>query len=164
LVSENQLDSNILGIKLASLCVDTFPIYINRPEKHQELFYNGKYKSHVLKVQVFCDNRASIVGFSGPHVGCTHDLSIFYDNRPMINTNETILGDKAYCGRVAKQLGIIAPFKKPPNRQLSEEQIVFNGIHAFNRSSVEHSIGYLKRFQILYARHRGIRIRPNKMP
>lgn len=32
-------------------CVDTFPIFIKRPKSsRQKLFYNGKYKGHVLKV------------------------------------------------------------------------------------------------------------------
>jgi hypothetical protein len=30
--------------------VDSFPIIINRPKKNQNVFYNGKYGCHVVKV------------------------------------------------------------------------------------------------------------------
>ena len=152
---QNTVNIGIEEIDSSKLIVDTFPIYINRPSEDQNLFYNGKYKGHVLKVQVFCDHRANIIFFSGPHIGCTHDAKIFYENYPVLPVQEKILADKAYCGNRAKNMGIITPFKKPINSDYSTEQRKFNEIHAFYRSRVEHSIGYLKRFSILSQRYRG---------
>ena len=109
----------------------------------------------MLKVQVICDHRANIVYFSGPHIGCTHDDRIFYEHHPTISRDETILADKAYVGRRASEMGIITPFKSRRGRELTEEQKNFNLFHAFYRSRVEHSIGYLKRFAVLSQRYRG---------
>lgn len=155
LSSQNSVNIGISSINQSTLIVDTFPIYINRPSRHQNLFYNGKYKGHVLKVQVFCDHQANIIFFSGPHLGCTHDVQIFYDNHPLISVDEKILADKAYCGNRAKNMGIVAPHKKSINYDFTTEESNFNAIHGFYRSRVEHSIGYLKRFSILSQRYRG---------
>ena len=155
LSSMNIVNIGIDAIDRSSLIVDTFPIYINRPSENQNLFYNGKYKGHVLKVQVFCDHQANIVFYSGPHLGCTHDVQIFYDNHPLIAIDEKILADKAYYGNRAKQMGIVAPHKRTINNDFSTEQSEFNAIHGFYRSRVEHSIGYLKRFSILSQKYRG---------
>ena len=153
--SLNSVNIGINAIDNSTLIVDTFPIYISRPSSDQNLFYNGKYKGHVLKVQVFCDHQANIVFYSGPHLGCTHDVQIFYDNHSSITVNEKILADKAYCGNRAKQMGIIAPHKRTINNGFSAEQSDFNAIHGFYRSRMEHAIGYLKRFSILSQRYRG---------
>jgi len=52
-------------------CVDTTPIVIDNAMS--SAFYNGKYKQHVLKVQVVCDHRGRVLYYSGPHVGTIHD-------------------------------------------------------------------------------------------
>ena len=64
----NEVFSEGLG-GIVTCSLDTFPIYIQRPGQNQELFYNGKYKRHILKVQVICDNTANIIWYSGPHIG-----------------------------------------------------------------------------------------------
>lgn len=151
----SKIHSEIPVIAASTLSVDTFPIYINRPSNDQSHFYNGKYKSHILKVQVFVDNRGNIVHYSGPHIGCQHDIRLFYQFRPTLPSDERILADKAYCGRLASSYGIIAPVKNRAGRELTESERAFNTVQRFYRSRVEHAIGFLKRFSILSHRYRG---------
>ena len=153
--NRNRIPSEVPQVAAATLSVDTFPIYINRPSRDQSLYFNGKYKAHILKVQVFVDNRGSICHYSGPHVGSQHDVGLFYRYRPTLPENEKILADKAYCGRVARSMGIVAPIKNRRNSNLTGEEQAFNSIQRFYRSRVEHAIGFLKRFSILSHRYRG---------
>jgi hypothetical protein len=141
-------------------CVDTFPIVIYRPksqgenEDPQKLFYNGKYGCHVVKVQLVCDNRGAPMWFSGPHLGITHDLTLFKENRPPLDEQEQLLGDKAYCSADISNV-LLAPFKKAQRRPLSQRQKAYNTVHRWYRATVEHSIGYIKRFSILNTIYRG---------
>ena len=42
------------------LCLDAFPILIQKPKREQRLFYSGKYCTHVVKIQALCDFRGNI--------------------------------------------------------------------------------------------------------
>ncbi len=138
------------------LCLDSFPIYINRPQHNQHLYYNGKYKSHIVKVQCLSDNRGNIVWF-GNRIwhGAKHDLSIYKEDHPVLSEEEHILADKAYYGRAGRSLQLVTAHKKPKNGKLSTVQKAYNFIHARHRITVEHAFGFLKRFSILSSRYRG---------
>lgn len=113
--------------------------------------YNGKYGGHVAKVQVVCDHRGSVMWWSGPHIGTIHDLNLYREYSPPLLPNEQLLADKAYVGGGPH---LIVPFKKYKAR-LSPEKKAFNKIHRWYRATVEHSIGFIKRFRILGAMYRG---------
>ena len=68
--------------------------------------------------------------------------------RTPTNEDEIILADKAYCSSTSNLLYIVAPKKKPRNGCLTGRDQAFNELHAFYRVTVEHSIGFLKRFRI----------------
>jgi len=143
----HQFSSNVTG------CLDTFPVYVVRPlNSHwQRCMYNGKYGGHVAKVQVICDHRGSVIWWSGPHIGTMHDLRLYREYPPPLLPNEQILADKAYVGGGPH---LIAPFKKKRGR-ISHEKRAFNKVHRWYRSTVEHSIGFIKRFRILNGMYRG---------
>ena len=63
---ENSLLSPGLGGNITGY-LDAFPIYIRRPSKNQNLFYNGKYGKHVIKVQVISDNKGYLTVFKPRH-------------------------------------------------------------------------------------------------
>jgi hypothetical protein len=133
--------------------IDTFPVYVVRPvDTHwQRCLYNGKYGGHVAKVQVVSDHRGSVIWWSGPHCGTIHDLTLFRQNPPPLLPNEQLLADKAYVGGGAH---LIAPYKKR-NHRLAPLKTAFNKVHRWYRSTVEHSIGFIKRFYILSGMFRG---------
>jgi len=136
-------------------CVDSFPIYVCRPDDidWQHALYNGKYKAHILKVQLVCDHHGTPIWYSGPHIGTTHDTTVYKENPPPLIDNEQLLGDKGYqgCGS-----SVIVPYKKRHREvRIEGDKRAFNIVHRWYRATVEHSIGYLKRFRILDGMYRG---------
>jgi hypothetical protein len=62
-----------------------------------------------------------------------------------------LLGDAGYVGCE----DVITPHKRPPKGELTEEQHLFNRCVGWWRSTVEHVIGYVKRFQMIGGTYRG---------
>jgi hypothetical protein len=91
--------------------------------------------------------------FSYPHIGTIHDIKIFERVTPPLRRDESLLADKAYVAE--KWLGkLIGPIKRERGRQLDDRQAAYNIIHRWYRSSIEHAIGYLKRYEILAGTYR----------
>jgi len=124
--------SNVTG------CLDSFPIRVSRPKDSswQSAVYQGKYnlKAHVLKIQAICDHSGSIMWYSGPHIGTTHDLKLWRQHNPRayMFQNERFLADKAYCSRSHPEL--LVPWKQhvmvdQPCRWITNKKliIVFTG-------------------------------------
>ncbi len=140
--------------------IDTFPIYVSRPtdSQYQSQLYNGKYSSHVLKVQAVVDHSGTILWYSGPHLGTTHDIELVRQYPPPLAAGEELLADLAYVGG---DDFLSVPFKRKVitvevgrkrikhTMPLSEPQVLYNRCHAWYRSTVEHTFGYLKRFRII---------------
>jgi hypothetical protein len=57
--------------------VDASPIFINRPSRHEEHYYSGKYMRHCVKVQSFVIPDGQCAHISRIDRGTTHDKSIF---------------------------------------------------------------------------------------
>jgi hypothetical protein len=119
-----------------------------------------------VKFQAIADSKGRIIWYSGPHLGKTHDISIFYQYLPPFEVHERVLADKGYCGERAKNLGCIAPFKRNRARRntdsgdlervpLTRRQLTFNSLLSYYRIEVEHAFGYLKRFHIVGHKYRG---------
>eukprot|EP00727_Mastigamoeba_balamuthi_P001594 m51a1_g11431 hypothetical protein (76) ;mRNA; r:3423-3744 len=51
-------------------------IDISRPSKKQDKFYNGKYKGHVVKIQVVVNNQGIPMDVQGLYEEVCHDLKI----------------------------------------------------------------------------------------
>lgn len=140
-------DDSVIG------CVDTTPIVIDNAMS--SAFYNGKYKQHVLKVQLVCDNRGRTMWYSGPHIGTISDSKLWENSQPPFSHREKVLGDLAYIKRQFRP-HLIPPIKKDSNVALDAGQSHFNSLHGFYRSTIEHVFGYLKRFQIFGGKFRGV--------
>jgi hypothetical protein len=57
------------------------------------------------------DNVGMPIWYSGPHIGTDHDIRIARDYPPPVILNESLLADKAYCGR-ASPIWLQAPYKR----------------------------------------------------
>jgi len=133
--------------------VDTFPVLVERPkDAHQQRgVYSGKYCTHILKVQMVVSNSGVPMYVTGPHLGVTGDAKLWQQHGPPMAA-QVVLGDKAYCG----EDGVIAPHKKRRYQaHLAQEQVEFNLLHRFYRSTVEHSFAQIKKYRILGATYRG---------
>jgi hypothetical protein len=130
--------------------------------------YNGKYGGCVLKVQAICNHTGAFIWYSGPHLGTTHDVKLYRRVHPPMN-GQKVLADLAYIGGQERAHELIVPFKKQLVRRrvlstgrvsinsipLTENQSLFNRIHAWYRTTIEHAFGFVKRFRIINSTYRG---------
>lgn len=94
-------------------------------------------------MQGVCDHRGNIIWYSGPHIGVTSDINVFRRDCPPLDPGERLLGDKAYLGEPEY---LIAPYKRKPNGPpISGRKWHFNNIHAWYRSTIEHTFAFIKR-------------------
>ena len=74
--------------------IDCKAVNINRPKYHQRRFYNGKYKHHVVNIQMVTNNQGVPVKLDGPYAGRTHDIRLYHHTQGSLN-----LGDKVLLGK-----------------------------------------------------------------
>ncbi len=108
----------------------------------------------LLQFQVAVDHSGGVVWFTGPHIGSRHDSRLFEQNAPPQSRGEQWLADLAYV-KMHRLGRCICPVKRKPGRVLTENQQAFNTLHSWYRSTVEHTIGYIKRFNIIGGLYRG---------
>ena len=114
-----------------SFFVDTVPVGCfggTIPENYQP-----KYAGNVYKMQVCCDALGRIVWFSGPHNGSRGDSTLWKRYGPKEFFGQELgLADGAYSGNYR----LVAPFRKPPNKQLPTRKQHYNRIHSFFRARI----------------------------
>lgn len=74
--------------------VDTTPACLVRRPKNKDwrtALYNGKYKAHVLKIQMVCSFPYFLTFdvCSGPHIGVRSGSRLYREKGPSLNPNET---------------------------------------------------------------------------
>jgi len=115
--------------------------------------YSGKFKAHVMKIQLVCDLHGRVIWMSGPHPGTDNDGLIWKTNNPwnLMHSEESFLADKAYIG----QQHVTGQFKKTKKSNLPPFKKAWNSIHGYYRVTVEHAFGYGEVFGFLRQIHRG---------
>jgi len=131
--------------------VDTFVIHVSNPVEYRlaKTLYNPKYSGFVLKWQIIVDFLGNYLYMSGPHV--LYDGHIFtntIDQHAMFHW-ELVLGDGHYIGLDH----VLAPFKR--DHPLSNAELIYNTIHSFYRSRVEHAIRRIKNHLMFNSVFRG---------
>jgi len=113
----------------------------------QKLFYSGKHKRHCVKYECGVRRDGLICWINGPHQGAKADVTVYREQRmeDHLDLGERILGDKGYFG----EKRIITPRKKRPGKELTTEELAFNGIVSSHRIEVEHTFGKIKVFRAL---------------
>lgn len=111
--------------------------------------HSGKKKRQTIKTQIAVTPQGTIKSVSQSVKGSVHDKKL-YDQTKM-HTNKPIKkrGDLAYLGT-----GMLIPFKKPKNGELTETQKQFNRQFSRMRIIVEHAFAHMKKFRILSYRLR----------
>ena len=153
--------------------MDTLPIFISEPSKFQlaKLCFQPKYKRHCYKMQLGCTLMGNICLWTGPHLGCTSDVTIWrqtWQQHPF-RSWEAWLGDLGYVGAA----GLITKFKKPPKRRrprrppgaaararamrppappLTRAQLHFNNVHESTRNRVESVVRKVKAHKLFSGR------------
>ena len=125
--------------------VDTLPVYLPTPHNWHvsTLFFQPKYDSCVVKMQLGITFGGHVILWTGPHLGVTADSTIWettWTSHPFYPW-ERWLADLGYEGCV----GLIYKYKGAP---LSWPQQLFNNVHEFVRNRVENVVSALKAHRI----------------
>ena len=130
--------------------VDVFPVMCPQDAEHTR--YTGKYKGACLKFELWVTNDGVPFAVYGPYAGAMHDSNVLSTGEKFLHTpHEFFLADKAYIG----QPHLIVPRKISKNNPYTDDEKVFVLHHRKHRAQVEHAIGRLHRFRIMwYSAHR----------
>jgi hypothetical protein len=161
---QHYLDSNlvptqrtkIVGDQYCYGALDSTFIAIKQPEQKQDRnrYYHIKSStSYAIKFQLAVDMNGFIWDVSNAVVGSTADITLFHtsdiDNK--VSVNKKLLADKGYAG----DNRLITPYKKPRNRELSDDEKKYNNAISAHRAIVENAIHILKQWAILGTVYRG---------
>jgi hypothetical protein len=75
--------------------VDASPVFTNRPSRHQQQYYSGKFKRHCVKVQALVTPNGQCVHLSDVFRGSMHDKAML-DHSEVVRflTEEDDTGDE----------------------------------------------------------------------
>jgi hypothetical protein len=154
--------------QLSDFLVDSTERQIQRPrdKENQKQYYSGKKKHHTVKNQLFVSAETRrILAVSETVEGKRSDKRLFVED-PLyacIPPKAKGMADKAYIGINHPFITWTIPKKKPPGRELTEEEKERNRQISKVRIYVEHPNAYMKHFNILSTRFRN-RIEKAELP
>ena len=131
--------------------VDTFPVYVTGSSTfaNAQLIWGAKYERYIYKIQIGINFLGNIVLWTGPHLGCEADVTIWettWADHPF-RPGERWLADLGYVGA----FGLLVKIKRRPRRvrggprpALAVPQRVFNNVHEHVRNRCENVISKVK--------------------
>ena len=133
---------SIDSMPIASCCGDT-----------ADALYQPKYEDSVLKITVIRSHLGMICGWAGPEPGCRSDGRLYTESLPWrkFSRQEYGLGDGAYSGRPK----IVAPLRKPSDRDMPKQFTDYNKVHSFYRARIEQLFAILWTFALARNKWRG---------
>ena len=154
--SRRGLPELLAAVPELAVIVDTSEQRVQRPRDRAEAdrYYSGKKQQHTLKTRVATDRHTGqVVDVPDSVCGPTNDPALLQASglldRPAPDVGA--LGDLASAGIAPLHptgLGF-TPRRKPRERPRPPEDVVYNTAFAAARISVEHTIGRLRRYQVL---------------
>jgi len=148
--------------------IDATEQEIPRPKnkRRRTNYYSGKKKKHTVKTQIMVNKKGLILHKTRHRKGKQHDYDMFKKNGPPPTPPEVEIGvDLGYYG-IEKDyplLNVNIPFKKPKGKELTKQQKRHNKKQRKARVIVEHTIGRMKKFQIMGQEFRNRLIRYDRM-
>lgn len=118
-------------------------------ERRKGTAYSGKKKRQTIKTQITVTSQGVIKSVSKSVKGSMHDKKLYDHTKMYGNIRIRKRGDLAYLGT-----GMLIPFKKPKNGELTDKQKQFNRQFSKLRIIVEHAFAHMKKFRILSYRFR----------
>ncbi len=118
-------------------------------ERRKGTAYSGKKKRQTIKTQIAVTPQGTIKSVSKSVPGSIHDKRLYNHTKMYANKHIKKRGDLAYLGT-----GMLIPFKKPKNGELTDDQKQFNHQFSKLRIIVEHAFAHMKKFRILSYRFR----------
>lgn len=118
-------------------------------ERRKGTAYSGKKKRQTIKTQIAVTPQGTIMSVSQSVKGSVHDKKLYDQTKMYANMKIKKRGDLAYLGT-----GMLIPFKKSKNGELTDKQKQFNRQFSKLRIIVEHVFAHMKKFRILSYRFR----------
>ena len=135
---EHELNKHIRGY------VDVFPVTTPQDAAHEN--YSGKYKSGVLKFELWVTNDGVPFAVYGPYQGRRHDSVLLACEEKFAHLpSEMFLADKAYVGKPH----LMVPRKACKAKPITDDDKLFERHHRLWRSRVEHANSRINRFRII---------------
>ena len=138
------------------LIIDATEQPIQRPQdrEYQKECYSGKKKHHTCKAMIISSLERYIHYVSNSYTGNSHDYSLLkaeFDPELPWFAGCTVRVDLGYVGFATDypEAKLYLPTKKPRGGKLTPEQKAANRELARERITVEHSMGGIKRYDIL---------------
>jgi hypothetical protein len=127
---------------------------IPRPKnkRRRKNYYSGKKKKHTVKTQIMVNKKGLILHKTKHKNGKKHDYDLFKKTGPPPLPPEVELGvDLGYFGikKDYPELNVNIPVKKPKGKELTKQEKRYNKKQRKERVIVEHTIGRMKKFQIM---------------
>lgn len=110
--------------------------------------YSGKKKLHTMKSLAITDDKNTILYATESFEGKVHDKPIL-DSISIKVGGVSILGDLGFLGMEEVYENAILPYKKPKNKELTENQKRTNKAISKIRVGVEHAFAGVKRIKII---------------
>lgn len=133
--------------------VDATEQEIPRPKnkRRRRSHYSGKKKRHTVKTQVMVNKRGLIIHKTRHVRGRKHDYDLYKANHPVVPPGVERVFDLGYQGveKDFPSLKTRIPVKKPKGGELTGEEKRRNKRLRRERVVVEHTIGKVKKFNIL---------------
>lgn len=129
---------------------------INRPKDKdkQKTYYSGKKKGHTVKNNVITNRDGKVLYLSDTYEGKKHDKKIADEEDYRFPPDSQLLQDTGFQGYKPDGVLILQPKKKPRGGELTADEKVINRAISSIRVGVEHSIGGVKRAQIVAVKYR----------
>ena len=129
---------------------------INRPKDKdkQKTYYSGKKKGHTVKNNVITNRDGKVLYLSDTNEGKKHDKKIADEEDYHFPPDSQLLQDTGFQGYRPDGVTILQPKKKPRGGELTANEKVINRAISSIRVGVEHSIGGVKRAQIVAVKYR----------
>jgi len=131
---------------------------IPRPKDKQKRkdYYSGKKKKHTIKTQITNNKKGLILHISKSVEGKKHDYTLFKEHPPPIPKNIERNHDSGYQGikKDFPELKVKIPYKKPKGGELTEAQKEYNKELRRERVVSEHTIGKMKKYEIMGSKFR----------
>lgn len=129
---------------------------INRPKDkdEQKTYYSGKKKGHTVKNNVITNRDGKVLYLSDTYEGKKHDKKIADEEVYCFPPDSHLLQDTGFQGYKPDGATVLQPKKKPRGGKLTSDEKVINRVISSIRVGVEHSIGGVKRAQIVAVKYR----------
>jgi hypothetical protein len=115
----------------------------------QEDEFSGKKKAHKVKNNLLCDDNQYVHYLSPTENGSVHDKTIA-DEYPIFLPFKSVLRqDMGFIGHNPEGVIIEIPFKKPKNKDLPFEHLIYNRLLSQTRIVIEHANSGVKRLRII---------------